>query len=243
MGWSAVVLAGGRESGPLASAMGTDIKALAKVGAKTSLEWTLEALARTEARGVTVVGSPELARYCNAVRFCPEGDSITENLRIGLAALPDAQHFLLLPADSPALDPQDLNRFMRGYQGGVATSLTPFERFKTAYPTVPTKALRLREGAYLSGAPYAIDRTSFHQVVNTIERFRNLRKSPFQLLLAIGFKHIFRAVTGKYCRTDVEGVLKEKFGVTRAWIDLDGHPSLALDFDTVDEYHAIQKYF
>lgn len=241
MAWAAIIAAGGSETGAFADAMGTPHKALAPIAGKTSLSYTLAALGQTQCEQVVVVGPDAVGAVCADVGFVPEGSTAIENIALGMASVPHLDQFLFLPADSPALVGEDLERFMRSFEHGAAVSVTPRATFESTYPGVPVKAIRLAEGEVLSGAPFACDRDSFLAAQAELNTFRERRKSPLSMVFRFGIGNLFRYATGRLRKADAERIVADFLAIPRAWIDLDGHPSLALDFDTLDEYNQVQQ--
>ncbi|MBL8048863.1 MAG: nucleotidyltransferase family protein [Chthonomonas sp.] len=242
MSWAAVIAAGGKEEGSFATAMGSPHKALARFKGHTSLARVLNVLAKTECSRVAVVGPSAVQAHCQGAQFVPEGNHAVENVALGMAAIPGFGQYLMLPADSPDLNADDINRFMRRFTGGAAVSLTTLDKFRRAYPDVPTKALRLREGHFLSGAIFACDDRSFVTLTKSVAEFREKRKSPLAMVGKFGWGNLVRYMLGRLDREQAEAIIANTLGVSRVWIDLDGHPGLALDFDTEQEYRLLQQY-
>lgn len=250
MRWGAVIAAGGQAKPELAREIGQNVKGLARFGDRTSLAYVLAAVAEAGLERVVTVG-PESVRLDLAVgEWRLEGDNAVDNVRLGLSALGHAvEAALLLPADAPLISAPMLQRFMQsvesrasGAEPWCAAGICPAEEFASAFPGAPMRTIGLREGKFVSGALYAATPTAIHNALEILTHMRRARNRPFAMVRRLGLWNLLRYGMGRVGIADAERVVGAAFD-SRAMIDPTAHPATCMDFDTVEEYRLLQRWF
>lgn len=244
MRWGVVVAAGGVADSDLARAIQTHRKALAKIGEKTSLAHTLDAVKSAGFERCVTVSGPEVALAVHHGDFVEEADSAVDNALLGLEALIDVEAVLFIPADTPFLEGDMLTDYTRAVESRAredrwySAGLTPTPTFLETYPGVPVESLRLREGRYLSGALYAANPAGLRHAIDVIRGMRRSRKSQLSMAFRLGPLNLIRYFTGRISLGQAERVVGNVFGGQVVLVP-DCHPASCLDFDTVEDFEHI----
>ncbi len=241
--WGVVVAAGGLVADPLASAIGTPRKALAMVGGKSSLSRTLEAVKGAGFERCVTVSGEDVLSEAHYGEVCLESDSQIENAEAGVQALGDVDAILFLPADTPFLKAEDLDHFVESvedrWSGNVerwlAAGVCTAEEFGEAYPEFKSQPLKLRDGAYNSGALYACSPPAFHHARSLLEQFSESRKNQLQMLRRIGFMTIVMYFMHRISIKDAEERLSELFE-GEAMVITGCHPRTIADIDHAEDF-------
>lgn len=245
-----IVLAGGEAPPALAAAIGHRRKAMARFGERTSLELTLDAVREADLGPCVVVTGHDVAPAVAHGTFVAEGGSAVDNALLGADALPQAEALLYLPADSPRIVASMLVRFARSVEikrrddahRWYAAGITREGAFVERYPGFPTKALRLREGPYLSGALYASNREGLRHGAELFRAARRDRRSQLALVSRIGAINLPRYLLRRISIREAEAIMGRALD-GQAIIVPDVDPATCLDFDTPDEYAMIRASF
>lgn len=247
MRWGVVVAAGGRVDSDLARVIGSERKALARLAGRTSLAWTLDAVAQAELGPCVTVSGSEVAPEVLHGEFVAEVGSAVDNARLGLETLPgDVEAVLFIPADTPLMEGSMLREFAEAVSRRIesrrwcAAGLTPASIFREAYPTAEFRALRLREGPHLSGALYAASPEGLRAALDLASSMRRSRKSQLAMAWKLGPLNMLRYVSGRVSLRQAESIVG---GVMESHAILVSgcHPATCLDFDTVEDWRHLQE--
>lgn len=254
MRWGVVVAAGGYADPELASAIGTSRKALASFGGRTSLEFTLSAVAAAGFDECVTVGGDEIRPFVAHGEFAMEGETAVDNVLIGVRVLGDVDALLLLPSDSPLMTGEMLGHFVesvslriqveaqpqyfgnRWFSAGLARATD----FASAYPGIDMRPIKLKGCKFVSGALYATTSEGLQAAVETFRQARRGRKSQFKLVSQFGFGNVIRYFLGSVSLPVAERILTRGLGGATALIT-DCHPATCLDFDTAEEFAYVQR--
>jgi molybdopterin-guanine dinucleotide biosynthesis protein A len=249
MKWGVVVAAGGHAKPELAREMGHGVKGLARFGDRTSLGHLLHAVARAGLAEVVTVG-PETVRdeVCHG-EWISEGVNAIDNVRLGLLALPaEVDAALLLPADSPLITEEMLLPFIEFIEGHAPSSpwcgagICPAREFERTFPGVPLRTIGLREGKFVSGGLFAARPDAIHNAITVLTHLRRSRNSQFAMVRRLGLWNLVRYVLGRVRIAEAEHIVGSAFSA-RALIHAAAHPATCMDFDTVEEYRWLQRWF
>lgn len=252
MNWGVVVAAGGLESDPLASLMGTPRKSLAPIAGRPSLSWVLDAVRDAEfATCVTCCGE-DARPAVHWGTLVPEGATGVASVANGVTALGETcEGVLILPGDAPALTGPMLRTFVeaverrrtqeRDHQKWYAAGLTRLDEFEAAFPGFPAHPFRLAEGHMLSGALFAASPAGFWQGASLFEAMRQSRRSQLGMVRRLGVVPLLRYLTGRVTLRDAEGIIGRLLEGA-AWIVPDQPPATCLDFDDDQDYTLIADW-
>lgn len=235
---TAVVLAGGEASDPLAAAAGVASKALAPLAGRPLAAYVLAALAATPSvQRVLYVGPTEGLPLEPEHHLAP-GTSFTASLTRGceaaLAATPEAR-LLVLTADLPWLRAEGLERFIReAPEADLVYPSISREDAEAQFPGQRRTYARLREGVFTGGNAVLLMPGVVPRVLQLAERAYRARKNPLALAGIIGPGVLFNLLLGRASISELETRVGRLLGGSvRAFISADA--SLGADVDTLEQ--------
>ena len=217
-GVDVVLPAGGRIRSDFAADVGTEVKALIRLGGRTVLERTIEALRGTGRVGRVVVVGPDAVREAAAAGradvVLPEGRSGPENLFRGLGWLREAdgagdparRRVLLVPTDLPFLTPEAIAGFLDGCPEDADIVLPVIERaaFEARFPGSANTYVALRDGAWTLGCAFLVDPEALERNRLSLDRAFEARKSQWAMARLLGPRFVVRFLLKRLVVTDIE---------------------------------------
>jgi hypothetical protein len=237
-----VVLAGGTVDAGLAAVLGTDRKAEARVGDRMSRDWVR--LAAEEAGYECVV----VGRPGSAPGVVAEGETATDNMIRGADALPFADLYLMIPADSPFVTADDFRNFAEFCRQKMpfgrpfcALGVCPAEDFAREFPDAPATPTRTLEGPFLAGALYGCNRLGLDRSQQIIRDARRNRKQILRLALRLGLPTLLSVAMGRVSLPDIERKLGSLIdGELAIWRGASARS--VMDFDDAAEWASVQRH-
>ncbi|MBV9270433.1 MAG: nucleotidyltransferase family protein [Candidatus Eremiobacteraeota bacterium] len=239
----AVITAGGRVDGAMQTAMGTPVKALARVRGRTMLEAAIDAARGAGARSVTVIGGDEIrSGNFDLDRLIDEAPSGRENVLNALDAWDGKEPLLYLTSDMPYVTPSALITFVtRVPPDTVAMAVAEEIDFLRRFPNPPAHGVRLGNEYVTNGGAFLLPAGSRDAVRALATRFFEARKSLFQMALLLGPGLLFRFLIRRLTIADLENHALNVLGIPARAIR-GCAPELAYDIDTLPEYeYAIRQ--
>lgn len=242
--YDAILPAGGRIDADFAAKVGTDVKALIKIGDQTILERTLSALDGTGRIGRTIViGGDEVQIHADgkASHVVPEGSTGPENILKGLKFLlgqPDPPHkVFLITTDLPFMTAGIIARFIDACpkERDICIPLVSRDEWFALYPNSPATFATLGDGSWTSGGAFLMDVQALQRVMPRIEQVFNNRKSVFGMAKLLGPAFLFRYITKKLTVPDLEVKIQSMIGCSGAAVR-NAPTELAYDIDALDDY-------
>jgi len=239
----AVIVAGGKMTGPLRQVAGPeagDRKALLRIGGRSLLQRVLDACAAAECvRQVVVAGVGDAVGFeCPAdTLFLPDTGSVIGNILAGakpLRARADAgYHFLVIACDLPYLTGAMLDWLCR--QAGESKldfyySVVPKETMEERFPGSGRTYYRLKEGRFCSGDAQVF---SFHLIDRLhplLYRFTEKRKSVLRLAMLFGPVFLFRFLAGRLTHEAICGRVGRKLNITGR-VAVSPYAEIGMDID------------
>jgi GTP:adenosylcobinamide-phosphate guanylyltransferase len=157
----AVVLAGGVDTGDIATELGVVHRPLLAVGGRPIVARVLSALRGASRIGKVALVAPspvQAAAPADAVDARVEaGDSFVDNMARGVEAIiPGSDHLLVITGDLPLITPAAIDDFVRRSLASCAAlcySIIPKEASERQFPGGRRTYVRLREGAFTGKHP------------------------------------------------------------------------------------------
>lgn len=238
-----ILPAGGRIPGPLVEEAGTDVKALLRIGRKTVLERTLQAVCATGRAGrVVVVGPPEVAPYADGLAdvVLPETGSGSENILQGLRWLSAAngrEHALIVTTDLPFLTPDALNAFLDACPRhlDLCVPVITREAFEARFSRAATRYARLRDGEWLIGCAVRVRPAALMGQDSLATRVFAARRSRIRMARMLGLSFLVRFLTKRLTLEQIQSKALEILGCTGSAIRV-CPPELAFDIDYPEDY-------
>jgi len=233
----AVITAGGRVDGRFAEMLGTDVKALARVGGRTLLDAALEAARGAGAERISVVGGAEIRERCGSRvdEVIAEDAEGRENLRRAICSAV-ARPLLLMTSDMPFVDTEALCGFVaRVRDADVALPLASEAAYEAAYPGAPPHVTAIGNERVANGNVVFFAPGIGERVLPVAQRLFDARKSLWRMAAMLGPALLVRYAAGRLRIEDVERRAIRILGV-RACAIRDSAPSLCFDVDTLEDY-------
>ena len=207
----AVVLAGGPADAISALQPGAPNKAFVEIGGRTLVERVLAAL-RGSARIARIVAvAPPSTRAHPGVALAdeqrPDGATITQSLRNGLAGFEPNRDVLIVASDLPVLTPAAVDDFVRravALNADVVYGCLEQRVHAAAFPTVPHTWARLRNGTFCGGGLASLKPRALPLLERFIERLGAARKHPARLASLFGWDVLLRYALGRLRVEDAE---------------------------------------
>lgn len=233
----AVITAGGRVDGAFASRIGTDVKALAPLGARRLIDASIDAARGAGVAAIAVVGGAAVAAHCagRVERVVPESADGAENVRRALDAFPGAS-LLYLTSDLPFVDTAGVRDFVaRSAGAALAMPLADPDAYARAFPGAPPHVMRLGGERFANGSVFIIDARALDAVRRVAGAFFDARKAPWRLAALCGPALMLRYACGKLRVEDLEARAEHVLGGTVRAVR-GAAPGLCYDVDTVEEW-------
>lgn len=246
---AALVMAGARNDGPLQEVSDAPYEALIDIGGRPMIEYVLDVLRAAPTVGqIGIVGPTAELRAALELRdelLIELGDSLLDNLEKGARALRDAGatgHLLVVTSDIPLVTVEALESFLARCQERRAGGVPGQADFDAYYPMVRREAsearfpgvrrtyVGLRDGQFTGGNFVLLDPTIVLERRHLFDQVVALRKDPVGMARLVGFGFIVKFLLKRLAAADIEQVVREKFGITGAVIEVP-HAEVGFDVD------------
>lgn len=240
----AVITAGGRVDAEFAQTIGTPVKALARIGGKTFLQLTIDALRAVGIERIAVVGGTEVRAACTGAveRVIDESADGAENLRRALHAWDESTPLLYLTSDMPFINADALRAFIaRVPEGTLALPLTEWDDFARRFPGAPPFGVTLAREKVVNGGAFAIPAGAQARVERFATRFFDARKSVWRMARLTGPLLLLQFALRRLSVARLESHAQRLLGVPACAVR-GAPPELAYDVDILAEYrYAIDR--
>ncbi|NQS75731.1 MAG: NTP transferase domain-containing protein [Peptococcaceae bacterium] len=244
----AVVLAGSPNNGPLRECSTVSHEALIPLGAKTMVEYVVDALLRARQVGrVLVIGPTEdLAGlpFDQRTSTAPSQGGILENIGAGLNILSDAKRILLVTSDIPLLTPQAVDDFLELCEdmGGdlyfpVIEKMVVEEKFPAARRTY----VKLKEGVFTGGNIFLLNPTVYKKCMENGGKIISLRKSPLALCRMLGVRFVIKFLMHLLTLKEAEEKVCRLLGGIKGVVVVSRYPEVGVDVDKPGDYELVLK--
>lgn len=234
---TAAITAGGRVNGPLAAAMGTNVKALAPLGGGKLIDRAIEAARAAGARRITVIGDGEIRAHCadqvdEIIAASPDG---RENLRLAIER-GAAEPLLLMTSDLPFITGEATRNFLaRAAASDLALPLASELAYTRAYPGAPDHITALGNARVANGSIVYFAAGVAPRVLDVSQRLFAARKSLWRMAILLGPHLLARFALRKLEIEHLERRAERLFGICARAV-YDASPALCFDIDTIDDY-------
>jgi molybdopterin-guanine dinucleotide biosynthesis protein A len=243
----AVVLAGGRISGRYAHAVGTRVKALARVLGSPVILHVVDALQGAPGIDRICVVGPEAVREILGDRclWQRETDSALGNLRAGIERLNpcDRQRLLICGSDLPAIDTPSVQDFLNRAppEADVCMPVVRKETFLTTFPGSFGTFVRLAEGAFTAGSQFLVRPRVLRDQTPLLHQLFNRRKSQLGMARTLGAGRVWKLMTRRLTVPEIEACACELTGCHCQAV-LDCRAEMAFDIDGLPDLRYAEKW-
>ncbi len=234
---NAVITAGGLVDGEFARTLGTDVKALARLGGSTMLDRAIDAARGAGVEKLAVVGGEAVRVHCHdrvdaVIDAAADGGA---NVLRALAAWEGAP-LLYLTSDMPFVTAQTVQRFAQRSTGiAITMPLAAHDAYVRRFPNAPEHVIELGGECVANGNVFFIDAPAIAPVRAWATRFFAARKSKLGMARLLGPALLLRFVLGKLTIRAIEAKAQRTLGLTVAAIR-NSDPEICYDVDTLEEY-------
>lgn len=233
----AAITAGGRVSGALAEAIGTDVKALAQLPGGKLVDRSITAAREAGARYIAVIGGAQIRGHCAGLvdEVIAESTDGRENIRLAIESGRD-EPLLLMTSDLPFITGAATIDFVRRAAGcDLALPLASADAYSLAYPGAPNHITQIGNDRVANGSIVYFAPGIAPRVLDVSQRLFEARKSLWRMARLLGPALLLRFAARRLEIEHVEQRAKHILGV-RAIAVRDASPDLCYDIDTIEDY-------
>ncbi|MEW6189230.1 MAG: nucleotidyltransferase family protein [Actinomycetota bacterium] len=241
----ALILAGGTLKG--ISGEDKISKALIEIEGKPMIEYVIDVLKDCPGIGrmVAVISSAaSLGTWAQRVdRVLFKDGSLTENIEAGMEYLGGDQPILVLSSDIPLITPEAISDFLNRCSRKESRVYYPIisrEDVEKSFPGVKRTYAVLKDGTFTGGNIALIDPKVIRDNRKLLERFYNLRKSPFQLARALGLRFILKFLFRMLTIAELEDKISHLIQAKGCAI-ITPYPEIGVDVDKDSDLELVRK--
>ncbi len=208
--YDAFITAGGLLHGEMRERAGTSVKALVKIGEKTLLEGTIDALRGSGSIGRIILIAPGELRDSPLLRVIDhyiEADlNGVENIRKGLEYYSDCKYAVLCSSDLPFITAEAVSDFLARCPETASVCYPVFEKEEidpAIRPGVPSY-IRLKEGHFTGGSIFRLEVARCLESISQIGKSFNARKSAVGMARLLGFSVLLKFFLGTLSYSDLQ---------------------------------------
>jgi CTP:molybdopterin cytidylyltransferase MocA len=239
----AAITAGGRVSGELGAAIGTEVKALAPIHGGRLVDAAIDAARGSGARRVVVIGGDAVRAYCGGRvdDVIPESANGRENIRAAMETGRE-EALLLFASDMPFARAEMVDTFLAGTIGAdIALPLADGASYERTYPAAPNHVTKIGRERVANGSVVYFAPGVAPRALEAAEALFDARKSLTRMAAILGAPLLMRFAVGRLRIEHVEMRAQTLLGV-RARAVRDADPGLCFDIDTVEDYRYAIAY-
>jgi len=246
--FNALVLAGAKGKGPLEIAANVKNKALIMINDKPIIEYIIDALNNSKNIDKVLVVGPrdELYPYIGkkVQEILEPGNSILENMEIGLNYFNSENNLLLLASDIPLITSQAIDEFIKKCverEAYVGYPIITKENIIKKYPETIRTYVNMKEGTFCGGNIAFFKPEVFFQKRELIKELYNNRKAPWKYVKILGLKFILKFLFKTLTLDEIEKRLTKILGYKSIAVMV-SYPEIMIDLDKPSDLEVIQKY-
>jgi len=235
--FNALILAGTKEKGPLEIAENVDNKALIMIDGRPMIEYIVDALNNSENIDKILVVGPknELNPYIGkkVEEILNPGNSILENMDIGLNYFNSDNSLLLLTSDIPLITPEAIDEFLEictKRKAFIGYPIITKERIVKKYPETERTYIKMKEGVFCGGNIVFFKPDVFFQKKELIKELFDNRKSTWKYAKILGLKFILKFLFKTLTLEEVERRVTDIIGYNSIAVMV-SYPEIMIDLD------------
>ena len=253
--FTAIILAGKRPGpDPVAEAARVACKSFAPIDGRPMVRRVLDALAAARQVGPRILCGPSRS----LIEHEPELKALLETGQVNWIAshstpsistyhalqyVPDGLPILVTTADHALLTPHIVDFFCseaRRMECDVAVGLTSYEGIVSAFPETKRTAIKFNDGAYSGCNLFGFLNQRSHRAAQFWRQIEQNRKKPLRMMRILGLRTVVRYLLGRISLNEGLEQISGKLQI-RARAVLLPFPEAAVDVDTVDDWHFVQR--
>ncbi len=245
--FNALILAGTKEKGPLEIAENVDNKALIMLNSRPMIDYIVDALNNSEnIDNILVVGPKnKLHPYIGkkVEEILNPGNSILENIEIGLNYFNSANNLLFLTSDIPLINTDAIDEFLRicaERKACIGYPIITKENIIKKYPETERTYVKMKEGIFCGGNIVFFKPDVFFKNKKLIKELFENRKATWKYAKILGLKFIlkflFKTLTMEEIEKRVTGILG--YNSTAVVVS---YPEIMIDLDKLSDLKLIRN--
>lgn len=245
----AVVLAGAKNRGKLHEVSDAPHEALIPIAGRPMVHHVLDALkASAFVDRIILVGPPEiLAGYPSpeGIDVVPAGESMVQNLRLGLARVRSDERALIVTSDIPLISAEAIDDFLsrcENVSADIYYSVVAKETNEAKYPGVKRTYVRLKEGTFTGGNIALVKPEVVEACEPMIAQAVAMRKNPLKLSRLLGFKFILKLLFNRLSMAEIEERVRLILGF-RGVAVVSPYPEVGIDVDKPQDLALVEETF
>ncbi len=245
--FNALILAGAKEKGPLEIAENVDNKALIRLDSKPMIDYIVDALNNSENIDRILVVGPKNELYPYIGKKVDEilnpGNSILENMEIGLNFFNSADNLLLLSSDIPLITPEAIDEFLRictKRKAQIGYPLIVKENIMKKYPETKRTYVKMKEGTFCGGNIAFFKPEVFFQNKKLIKELFDNRKATWKYVKILGIKFILKFLFKTLTLEEIEKRVTDILGYDSIAAMI-SYPEIMIDLDKPSDLELIRK--
>jgi len=246
--YNALVLAGTKGKGPLEIAADVENKALIMINEKPIVEYVIDAINNSENIDKVVVVGPKdkLNPYIGkkVEKILEAGNSILENMEIGLNYFNSESNILLLASDIPLITSQAIDEFIKKCterKAYIGYPIITKENIMKKYPETIRTYVKMKEGIFCGGNITFFKPEIFYQNKKLIKELYDYRKSTWKYAKILGLKFILKFLFKTLTLDEIERKVTKIVGCKSIAV-LVSYPEIMIDLDKPTDLELIQQY-
>lgn len=242
----AIVLAGAKNDGKLQQVDSAKYEALIDIGGKAMVDYVLATLRGCSVVDRIVTVGPEEVRQGVTVpniEFALSGDSMIDNIRIGIDALHSSSKVLVVTSDIPLIAPEAILDFVtrcEAEQADIYYPVTAKEVNESKYPGVHRTYVSLCEGVFTGGNLVLLAPESVERGHNLIAKAIEMRKKPWQLARLLGFSSLVKLLCHRLSIKEIEARVERILGFRGVGI-ISPYPEVGIDVDKPSDLELVRR--
>jgi GTP:adenosylcobinamide-phosphate guanylyltransferase len=245
--FNALVLAGTKEKGPLEIAENVDNKALIMLDNRLMIDYIVDALNSSENIDRILVVGPknELHPYIGKKvdEILNPGNSILENMEIGLNFFNSADNLLLLTSDIPLITSKAIDEFLEictRRKAYIGYPIITKENIMKKYPETKRTYVKMKEGIFCGGNIIFFKPEVFFQKKKLIKELFDNRKATWKYVKILGLKFILKFLFKTLTLEEMEKRVTDILGYNSIAAMI-SYPEIMIDLDKPSDLKLIRK--
>lgn len=240
-----IVLAGAKNDGRLQEVANCEYEALIPINGKPMINYVIQVLKSSQwINRIIVVGYPEMKSELDpSVILLEAGESLADNLKIGIDYLNHREHVLVITSDIPMLNVEALEDFLTRcseLEGDIFYPIISRESNENTYPGTERTYFHLKEGIFTGGNVVLIGPSVVEACYAMINRVLNLRKNPWRLVQLLGFNFILKFIMRNLSISEIEKRVAHLFGIKGIAV-ISPYPEIGTDIDKPSDWELAER--
>lgn len=232
----AIVLAGAPNTGKLQMCSDAAYEAEIDINGRTMVDYVLIALRQSSHIGrIMLVGPAQLREQISApdVELALAGESMIENISIGIEQLQPKGKVLLITSDIPMITAAAIDDFLQlcsAHSADIYYPVVTREANEHKYPGVHRTYVHVTEGVFTGGNLVLLEPAVLYQGYKVLAQAIDMRKKPWQLARLLGPSFLCKLMAKKLSIKEIEQQVSVALGYQGRAI-FSSYPEIGIDVD------------